>query len=173
LGGAGWSKVGREYGGPATVGEYAVELVGVITAAESDPERVVVVEGRTGLGIEAEAAVCTESTWADWRCECWELEVEVGGDLRSSFRELETSALMEARLSNRRVQCCDSAWWSGFSVIVVGLVVVRVLAAWWCDWESLQAMNDERRLAVVEGDSRAGDGLDITVASYRGQSVSE
>jgi hypothetical protein len=158
LGGAGWSKVGREYGGPATVGEYAVELVGVITAAESDPERVVVVEGRTGLGIEAEAAVCTESTWAD---------------LRSSFRELETSALMEARLSNRRVQCCDSAWWSGFSVIVVGLVVVRVLAAWWCDWESLQAMNDERRLAVVEGDSRAGDGLDITVASYRGQSVSE
>jgi hypothetical protein len=58
-------------------------------------------------------------------------------------------------------------------VIVVGLVVVRVLAAWWCDWESLQAINDERRLAVVEGDSRAGDGLDITVASYRGQSVSE
>ena len=57
-------------------------------------------------------------------------------------------------------------------VIVVGLlVVVRVLAWWWCDWESLQAINDERRLAVVEGDSRAGGGLDITVASYRGQSV--
>jgi hypothetical protein len=58
-------------------------------------------------------------------------------------------------------------------VIVVGLVVVRVFCWWWCDWESLQAMNDERRLAVVERDSRAGDGLDITVASYRGQSVGE
>ena len=34
-------------------------------------------------------------------------------------------------------------------------------------------MNDERRLAVVEGDSRAGDGLDITVTSYRGQSEGE
>jgi hypothetical protein len=58
---------GREYGGPATVGEYAVELIAVVFAAGSEPERVVVVVGRTGLGIEA-AAVCTESTWADWRC---------------------------------------------------------------------------------------------------------
>jgi hypothetical protein len=62
-------------------------------------------------------------------------------------------------------------------VIWVGLVVVvRVLAVSWCDWERLQAINDERRLAVdlvVEGDSRAGGGLDITVTSYRGQSALE
>jgi hypothetical protein len=89
------------------VGEYAVELIAVVLAAGSEPERVVVVVGRKGLGIEAAAAVCTESTWADWRC--WEVELEVGGDLRSSFRELETSALMP-RLSNRRVQWADSAW---------------------------------------------------------------
>jgi hypothetical protein len=62
----------------------------------------------------------------------------------------------------------------GLEVIVVGLVVARVLAVSWCDCERLQAINDERRLAVVEvGDSRAGDGLDITVTSYRGQSEGE
>jgi hypothetical protein len=168
----------RVYGGPATVDEYAVVVVlAMVVAAGSEPERAV---GRTGLGCECEceaAAVCTESTWADWRRECWELEVGVGGDLRSSLRETETSAYwLMPRLSSLRDQWADSAssWSGGFCVIVVGLVVVRVLlAVSWCDWERLQAINDERRLAVVEGDSRAGDGLDITVTSYRGQSEGE
>jgi hypothetical protein len=167
------------YGGPATVGEYADAEVLV---AGSEPERAV---GRIGLGLEAEAAVCTESTWADWRRECWELELEVGGALRSSFRDTETSAYwLMPRLSSRRLQCADSAASSesvgevgleGLEVIAVGMVVVRVLAAWDCDcdWECLHAINDERRLAVVEGDSRAGDGLDIAVTSYRGQSECE
>jgi hypothetical protein len=171
----GWSKVVWVYGGPATVGEYADADAVVLemgVAAGSEPERVV---GRTGLGWEAEAAVCTESTWADWRRECWELEVGVGGALRSSFRETETSAYwLMPRLSSLRDQWADSG---SSEVIWVGLVVVvRVLAVSWCDWERLQAINDERRLAVdlvVEGDSRAGGGLDITVTSYRGQSALE
>jgi hypothetical protein len=171
------------YGGPATVvGEYAVVVLVMVVAAGSEPERAM---GKTGLGCEAEAAVCTESTWADWRRSCWELEVGVGGDLRSSFRETETSAYwLMPRLSSLRDQWADSASsWSGgvlavavgLEVIVVGLVVVRVLAVSWCDCERLQAINDERRLAVVVegGDSRAGDGLDITVTSYRGQSEGE
>ena len=172
------------YGGPATVGEYAV--VTAVVAAGSESERAV---GSVGLGWwwKAEAAVCTESTWADSRRgECWELEV--GGALRSSFRE--TSACWDMpRLSSRRVQCADSASSVSVSVggvvvkgvdlseviVVVGLVVVVgvELAEWWWDCDCLHAINDERRLAVVEGDSRAGDGLDITVASYRGQSVCE
>jgi hypothetical protein len=171
----GWSKVVWVYDGPATVGEYAdadAVVLGMGVAAGSEPERVV---GRTGLGWEAEAAVCTESTWADWRRECWELEVGVGGALRSSFRETETSAYwLMPRLSSLRDQWADSG---SSEVIWVGLVVVvRVLAVSWCDWERLQAINDERRLAVdlvVEGDSRAGGGLDITVTSYRGQSALE
>jgi len=61
-------------------------------------------------------------------------------------------------------------------VLVVVVRVLAVLAVLWCgcdcDCDCLQAINDERRLAVVEGDSRAACGLDITVASYRGQSVS-
>lgn len=180
----GWSKVVWVYGGPATVGEYAdadAVVLGMGVAAGSEPERVV---GRTGLGWEAEAAVCTESTWADWRRECWELEVGVGGALRSSFRETETSAYwLMPRLSSLRDQWADSgsSWAGGVNAVGLGViwaglvVVVGVLAVSWCDWERLQAMNDERRLAVdlVEGVSRAGGGLDITVTSYRGQSALE